>query len=84
MPLETLYVPCCTKVADLSPLKGMRLRNIRVHGTLVDTLEVFRGMPVETIGCDFVPERDTMLLKSMKSLQQVNDTPIQDFWKRVA
>ena len=33
--------------------------------------------------CDFVPERDTEILRSIKTLQDINGVPVKEFWKRV-
>ena len=47
-------------------------------------LETLRGMPLELVSCDFVPERDTKVLKSLTTLNELNGRPVEEFWKRVA
>ena len=49
------------KVTDLSPLKGMPLKELR---------------------CDFQRERDTEILRSLTTLERINDKPAKDFWKK--
>ena len=51
-----------TQVSDLSPLKGIPLKDLR---------------------CDFKPERDTEILRSIKTLETINDKPVAEFWKEV-
>ena len=51
-----------TKVADLSPLKGM---------------------PLKELYCDFQPERDAAILRSIKTLENINGKPAAEFWKDV-
>jgi hypothetical protein len=40
-------------------------------------------MPLTELGCDFKPERDAALLRSLKTLQKINDKPAAEFWKQV-
>ena len=35
------------------------------------------------ISCDFKPERDTELLRSIKTLETINGKPAAEFWKEV-
>jgi hypothetical protein len=38
-------------------------------------------MPLEEIRCDFKPERDADILRSIKTLEKINDKPAAEFWK---
>ena len=49
-------------MSDLSPLKGMPLKELR---------------------CDFKPERDAEILRSLKTLETINDKPAKEFWQEV-
>jgi len=35
------------------------------------------------LGCRFVPERDTEILRSIKTLEKINSLPVAEFWKQV-
>ena len=72
-----------TRVSDLSPLKGMPLTDLRYHNTRVSDLSPLKGMPLKIVDCDFRPERDAEILRSIKTLVQINDKPVAQFWKEV-
>ena len=40
-------------------------------------------MPLKSLSCDFKPERDAEILRSVKSLESINGKPAADFWKAV-
>ncbi len=82
MPLTSL-VGSSSRVATLAPLKGMPLTNLQFANTLVTDLSPIRGMPLTTLLCDFSPLRDTEVLKTLKSLAQINGKPAVEFWKEV-
>jgi hypothetical protein len=76
------YLNCAgTKVADLSPLKGMPLTTLACGGTKVVDLSPLRGMPLQELFCDFRPERDTEILRSLKTLKTINNKSAAQFWK---
>jgi serine/threonine protein kinase/Leucine-rich repeat (LRR) protein len=82
MPLRDLY--CFnTKVSDISALQNMKLVRLNCAGAQVTDLSPVRGMPLEWITCDFKPERDAQLLRSLTTLQSINDKPAKEFWKDV-
>ena len=70
-------------MADLSPLKGMKLEELHCDRTKVTDLSVLRGMPPKVLICDFKAERDAALLRSIKTLERINDKPAAEFWKEV-
>jgi len=72
-----------TGVSDLSPLKGMKLKVLDVRSTRVSDLSPLKGMPLKELGCDFQPERDTEILRSLTTLERINEKPAADFWKEV-
>lgn len=82
MPLEVLYIPL-TRVSDLSPLRGMALVEASFDGTLVTDLSPLKGMPLKSIRCAFQPERDADILRSLKTLETINDKSAVDFWNEV-
>jgi hypothetical protein len=40
-------------------------------------------MPLTNLNCDFQPERDAAILRSIKTLEQINAKPAAEFWKEV-
>lgn len=72
-----------TYVADLSPLQGMPLKGLIVHSTIVNNLSPLKDLPLQFLSLDFKPERDTELLRSIKTLETINDKPAAEFWKEV-
>ncbi|MCY3019922.1 MAG: SUMF1/EgtB/PvdO family nonheme iron enzyme, partial [Planctomycetota bacterium] len=81
MPLKSLFI-AKTNVSDLTPLHGMPLSSLWVDHTKVSDLSALRGMPLKSLGCDFVPERDAAILRSIKTLEKINDMPVAEFWKK--
>lgn len=82
MPLQS--VNCNgTPLADLSPLKDIPLTSFGCSGTKVSDLSPLRGMPLKVLMCDFKPERDSAIVRSIKTLEKINDKPAAEFWKEV-
>ena len=71
-----------TKVADLSPLKGMALTHLDCDGTKVADLSPLKGMPLTVLQCDFQPERDARILRSIKTLEMLNFKPAKEVLMR--
>jgi hypothetical protein len=46
-------------------------------------LSVLKGMPLEQLWCDYSPLRDAGILRSIKTLQELNDKPAAVFWRDV-
>ena len=82
MPLTHLQISF-TQVSDLSPLNGMPLTDLRFQSTNVTDLSPLKDMPLKILCCDFKPERDTELLRSIKTLETINGKPAAEFWKEV-
>ena len=80
MPLTYLNFEGSVAVSDLSPLKGMPLTHLFCKGTRVSDLSPLGVMPLKEIACDFIPERDGDILRSIKSLETINFTPAGKFW----
>jgi hypothetical protein len=72
-----------TKVSDLSPLKDMPLTRLQLDGTKVTDLSPLKGMPLTYVQCDFQYDRDAAILRSLKTLEKINDKPAASFWKEV-
>jgi Leucine-rich repeat (LRR) protein len=72
-----------TRVSDLTPLKDMKLTYLECHRTQVSDLSPLKGMPLTTLFVDFKPERDAEVLRSIKTLENINGEPPAEFWKKV-
>jgi Leucine-rich repeat (LRR) protein/tRNA A-37 threonylcarbamoyl transferase component Bud32 len=82
MKLTALYFHH-TKVTDLAVLKGMPLTTLSCHGTPVTDLAPLKGMSLKELSCDFKPQRDAEILRSLPSLEKINEKPAREFWKGV-
>lgn len=82
MPLTKLWIHK-TSVSDLTPIKSSWLRELWMHGAPVNNLSPLKELPLKTISCDFKPERDTAVLRSIKTLEKINNMPVAEFWKQV-
>ncbi len=51
--------------------------------TNVTDLSPIKGMPLKRINCNFNPERDAEILRSIKTLKTINEKPVTEFWKEV-
>ena len=70
-----------SSVAELSPLIDMPLSMLDVSNTPVVDLSPIKNLPLKWLHCDFRPERDTDIVRSIKSLMTINDKPVEEFWK---
>jgi len=86
MPLTTLSIRL-TPVTDLSPLTGMPLTNLYLfdaryqNGTNITDHTPLQGLPLRELTLNFEPERDSELLRSIKTLEVINDKPLAEFWR---
>jgi Leucine-rich repeat (LRR) protein len=73
-----------TSVSDLSPLEGMPLTSLWFYDTKVSDLSPLRTMKqLKELRCVFNPERDAAILRSITTLEWINDKPAKEFWKEV-
>jgi len=72
-----------SSVADLSPLIDMPLSMLDVSNTPVVDLSPIKNLPLKWLQCDFRPERDADIVRSIKSLVTINSKPVDDFWKEL-
>ena len=70
-----------TQVSDLSPLKGIKLTVLHCQGAKVTDLSPLKEMPLKELRCDFKFERDAEILRSIKTLEIINDKTAAQFWK---
>jgi serine/threonine protein kinase/Leucine-rich repeat (LRR) protein len=82
LPLESLQLDhTFVTDADLWPLRHLPLHKLHLKAPYVIDLRALAGLPLLHLYCDFRAERHPQTLRAMKSLQTINDTPIEDFWK---
>lgn len=82
IPLQHLQISE-TRVSDLSPLQGMPLEFLNCVAAPISDFSHLQGIPLKALFCDFNPERDTNVLRSMKTLETINGKPAAEFWKEV-
>ena len=70
--------------AGLAYFKDCRhLTTLILLDTNVTDLSLFRQMPLKTIYYDVQPDRDTEILRSIKTLEEINGQTPEQFWKDV-
>jgi serine/threonine-protein kinase len=83
MPLTSLSISSM-EIKDLSVLKGMPLELLALaidRSTPDSDLSQLKDLPLKYLSVDFKPERDTEVLRSIKTLERINGKPIAEFWK---
>ena len=58
---------------DISPLRGLQLASFSCRNTKVSDLSPLTGMPLRFLHCNVDPKRDTEILRSIKTLEKIND-----------
>jgi Leucine-rich repeat (LRR) protein len=82
MPLSDVECDDCP-VADLTPLHGMPLQTLCCNHTNVSDLSPIKDAPLKKLRCDFDPKRHTEILRSIKTLEEINGLPVAELWKQV-
>ena len=59
------------------------MTKLDVSGTKVSDLSLLKGMPLKNLQCDFQADRDADILRSIRTLETINDKPAAKFWKEV-
>jgi hypothetical protein len=54
---------------------------LSIDDTKVTDLTLLKGMPLKELYCDFQPERDTEVLRSIRTLEKINGKSAAVFWK---
>ena len=70
-------------MSDLTPLRGLGVKELGIHGTKVTDLTQIKDLPLRQLGLDYRPEREAFL-RSLTGLEVINDKPAAEFWKRPA
>jgi hypothetical protein len=53
------------------------------RSTKVTDLSLLKGMPLKELLCNFIPARDTKILRSIKTLEKINGKEAKEFWREV-
>src|SRR5262249_47156256 len=69
--------------AGLAHFKDMSLTRLNIQKTKVTDLSPLKGMPLKILKCDFKPDRDAEILRSIKTLESINDRPAKKFLEGV-
>jgi len=70
-----------TDVADLSIIKGMPIETLFIRNTSILDLSPLKELPALTeLLFDFIPERDTQIIRTLKSLERINRLGVKEFW----
>ncbi len=82
--LKTLKTLCLDGMpaTDLTPLRGLRLKTLSIKGTPVADLTPIKEMPLQSLRLDYQADRKEVL-RSLKSLEDINGKSPADFWKEV-
>jgi serine/threonine protein kinase/Leucine-rich repeat (LRR) protein len=64
-----------TQVSSLTPLRGMPLELLIITETKISDLSPLKDVPLKKLWCDFKPDRDAEILRSIKTLETINDKP---------
>ncbi len=83
MELTLLDIHRCTRISDVSPLRGMKLEVLVCSETQFSDHTFLAGMPLKVIELTFKPERDVDILRSIKTLETINQKTVAEFWKEV-
>ncbi len=51
--------------------------------TRVTDLSLIKDLPLKELDCDFRPERDADILRSIQTLEKINGKPAAEFWREV-
>jgi hypothetical protein len=81
--VQALFLAVLGPVSDLALLKGMPLTILNCKGTMVSHLSPLKRMGLKELWCNFQPQRDAELRRSLTSLEGINGKPARQFWKEV-
>jgi hypothetical protein len=66
-------------LAHVTGCKG--LTGLGIIGTKVTDLSLLKGFPLKSLSCDYKPERDAEILRSIKTLEELNYKPTKEVLK---
>jgi hypothetical protein len=72
-----------TAISDLLALDEMPLKALNCSGTRVTDLLPLAALSLKELQCDFDADRDSVLLRGIKTLEKINGLPAAAFWMRL-
>jgi len=82
MALNELVMDHCGGFSDLTPLKDLPLVKLNIQACdQITDISALQDTPLQEILIDFKPARDAKILRAIKSLVKINNTPVDQFWK---
>jgi serine/threonine protein kinase/Leucine-rich repeat (LRR) protein len=82
MPLEFLHCGG-TSPLDLSVLAGMPLKDFAYFGAIGDDLSPLADLPLTKIHIPFRQRQHADVLRSIRTLETINNKPAAEFWKEI-
>lgn len=80
--LRIFFIDCrSSAVSNLSPLRGMGINQLYAKDCTISDFSPLRDLPLRIVEADFDLARDGEILRSIKSLQQINGQSAEEFWK---
>jgi eukaryotic-like serine/threonine-protein kinase len=80
--LPIFFIDCrSSAVSSLSPLRGIAINQLYARDCAISDFSPLRDLPLRIVEADFDLARDADILRSIKSLQQINGKPTEEFWK---
>lgn len=73
-----------TRVSDLSPLRGMQLTALNCKETEITIFSPLKDLLLKTLWFNFNPKRDSEIIRSIKTLETINDQPAAEFLRNEA
>jgi hypothetical protein len=70
-------------LVDIDPVRALTGLQVVRCGSAVADLSPLKGLPLKEVSCEFKPERDAAILRSIKTLEKINGKPAKEFWKEV-
>jgi hypothetical protein len=65
-------------------LQGLPLTSLVLADVVVvSDLSPLKDTPLRELGCNFEPERDAEILRSIKTLENITGKPAAEFWKEL-
>ncbi|MBK8092153.1 MAG: protein kinase [Verrucomicrobiaceae bacterium] len=77
--LQDLDLELCDRLSDLSFIKGMPLKILRVPRTKVRDLSPIAGLPLTELVCDPEAKLDAALIASVPTLKNINLKPVSEW-----
>src|SRR5262249_38952575 len=78
----TILILDSMPVSDLTPLRGLEVEKLSIRGIPAKDLAPLKALPLRALWLDYRADRDEFL-RSLKTLETINDKPAAEFWAEV-